>query len=246
MNGPGADPALERIRTAYERRSSVYSPLEPWICMLRQEKERALVGWLREAGLGPVDSIGLVELGCGNGSNLLDFLRLGFAPERLAGGDLIESRVAAARRLLPPAVALRCGDASTVDFPDASFDVVYQSMMCSSILDDGLLAAVVGRMWRLARPGGGILWYDFTVDNPRNPDVRGLPLRRVRGMFPQAVAPRIRRLTLAPPLARRLTRMHTALYTVCNALPLLRTHVLCWFPKPARGEDEMTKRGRAS
>ena len=31
---------------------------------------------------------------------------------------------------------------------------------------------------RLA-PGGGVLWYDFTVNNPRNPDVRGVPMKRV-------------------------------------------------------------------
>lgn len=234
MSGLGADPGLERIRAAYERRSAVYSPLDPWVCMARQEKERALVGWLRGNGLGPADSLRLVELGCGNGGNLLDFLRLGFAPERLAGVDLIESRVAAARRILPPAVTLHCGDASAAALPDGSFDVVYQSMMCSSILDEGLLAAVVGRMWSLAKPGGGVLWYDFTVDNPRNPDVHGLPMRRVRELFPQSGTPRLWRLTLAPPLARRVTRMHAALYTVFNALPLLRTHVLCWFPKPVR------------
>jgi hypothetical protein len=41
-----------------------------------------------------------------------------------------------------------------------------------------------------------------------------------------------RRVTLAPPLARALTRVHPALYTAFNALPLLRTHLLCWIVKP--------------
>ena len=30
-------------------------------------------------------------------------------------------------------------------------------------------------MWAAVKPGGGVLWYDFTVDNPRNADVRGVP-----------------------------------------------------------------------
>ena len=50
-------------------------------------------------------------------------------------------------------------------------------------------------------PGGGVLWYDFTVDNPRNPDVRGVPVARIRELFPEARVQH-QRVTLAPPLAR--------------------------------------------
>ena len=75
-----------------------------------------------------------------------------------------------------------------------------------------------------------MLWYDFSVNNPRNPDVRGVPMARVCSLFP---ASRIiaRRVTLAPPLARILCRLHPALYTVFNLLPLLRTHRLAWIQK---------------
>jgi hypothetical protein len=76
-----------------------------------------------------------------------------------------------------------------------------------------------------------VLWYDFTVDNPRNPDVRGVPPGRVRQLFPAGRID-VRRVTLAPPLARRVVRWHPALYTAFNALPLLRTHALCWIAKP--------------
>ena len=72
---------------------------------------------------------------------------------------------------------------------------------------------------------------DFTMDNPRTPDVRGMPLSRVRALFPHA-AVQARRVTLAPPLARAVTRVHPALYGWFNALPILRTHVLCWLAKP--------------
>jgi hypothetical protein len=41
-----------------------------------------------------------------------------------------------------------------------------------------------------------------------------------------------RRVTLAPPISRRLTRVHPGLYGVINALPFLRTHLLCWIAKP--------------
>jgi len=85
-------------------------------------------------------------------------------------------------------------------------------------------------MWRWTKPGGGVLWYDFTVDNPRNPDVRGMPLKRVRALFPEAVIDS-HRVTLAPPIARTVSRWHPALYTLFNALPMLRTHALAWLAK---------------
>jgi hypothetical protein len=111
-----------------------------------------------------------------------------------------------------------------------SFDIVYQSVVFSSVLDEALQRTLASAMWRWTRPGGGILWYDFIYDNPSNPDVRGVPLRRVRQLFP---AGRIRwkRVTLAPPLARRVVRIHPSLYALCNAVPLLRTHILCFIEK---------------
>ncbi len=48
----------------------------------------------------------------------------------------------------------------------------------------------------------------------------------------QVVGCRHQRVTLAPPLARPLCRMHPGLYPVANALPWLRTHVLAWIAKP--------------
>ena len=42
-------------------------------------------------------------------------------------------------------------------------------------------------------------------------------------------------VTLAPPIGRRLCKILPALYPVFNAIPLLRTHVLCWIQKPRTG-----------
>jgi hypothetical protein len=54
----------------------------------------------------------------------------------------------------------------------------------------------------------------------------------VRALFPQTRA-RFHRVTLAPPLARAVTRVHPSLYRLFNALPLLRTHVVGWLAKDA-------------
>jgi hypothetical protein len=108
---------------------------------------------------------------------------------------------------------------------------VLLSTVFSSLLDSRFQQRLADVLWGWIQPGGGVLWYDFTVNNPSNPDVRGVPLARVRQMFAKGRVS-YRRVTLAPPLARAVCRVHPALYHVFNRAPLLRTHVLAWIAKP--------------
>ena len=118
----------------------------------------------------------------------------------------------------------------TASLPKASYDIVYTSTVFSSILDDSFQLMLAERMWSLLKPGGFILWYDFIYNNPWNQDVRGVKLRRVTELFPLGTL-RCHKLTLAPPISRVVTRIHPRLYGLLNALPILRTHVLCEIEK---------------
>ena len=196
-----------------------------------QERQRTMLRLFNEVNLPDLAQLDLTEVGCGSGGNLLELLRLGFATQRLAGIELLPGRFDAARARLPTATRLWLGDATQASVADASQDIVMQSTVFSSLLDDTFQQRLAQTMWRWLKPGGAVLWYDFTVNNPANPDVRGVPLSRVRALFPGAVLT-TRRVTLAPPLARALCRVHPALYTLFNTVPLLRTHVLAWIAKP--------------
>lgn len=224
-----------RVADRYARRPLAdprYSPLQPDVCHLLQERQRVLLQLLAQARCGDLAALRLVEVGCGAGGNLLDLLRWGFAPAHLMGLELLPERHTQARAVLPPATGVWLGDALQAPIEPSSQDLVLQSTVFSSLLDDGFQQQMADAMWRWLKPGGAVIWHDFTVDNPRNPDVRGVPLARVRELFP---AGRIthRRVTLAPPLARALCRLHPGLVPLFNALPLLRTHVLAWIAKPA-------------
>jgi SAM-dependent methyltransferase len=235
MTPRDSDRELQAVVDRYARRPVTddrYDPLQPDVWQSLQERQRAMLGLFRVLGLANLSALRLVEVGCGAGGNLLELLRVGFAPENLAGIDLLPERVARARHVLPAAVRLEAGDATAAPVPDASLDIVYVSTVFSSLLDDGTQQRLADAMWRWLRPGGGVLWYDFVVDNPRNADVRGVPLKRVQALFPDG-AVRSRRVTLAPPLSRAVCRIHPALYSVFNAVPLLRTHVLAWIAKPS-------------
>ena len=80
---------------------------------------------------------------------------------------------------------LQCGDALQMELDPESQDAVYVSTVFSSLLDDGFQQRLADAMWRWVKPGGGVLWHDFIFDNPQNADVRGVPLRRFRSLFPQ-------------------------------------------------------------
>lgn len=222
----------DAVAERYARRAVAdrYSALRPDVWQTLQERQRAMLALFARIGWSDVSDKRVLEVGCGSGGNLLELLRLGFAPQHLSGVELLPDRHEQARRVLPAALVVHSGDALQLDLPAASQDAVFVSTVFSSLLDDAFQQRLAAAMWRWVKPGGGVLWYDFIVDNPRNADVRGVPLRRVRALFPEGRV-QARRVTLAPPIARAMTRIHPALYTLLNALPPLRTHVLAWIEK---------------
>lgn len=225
----------DAVRARYAERAGLatrYHPLLPDVWLRRQERERALLRLLNELGWRDTAALNVTEVGCGNGANLLELLQLGFVPERLTGLELLPERHAQARRRLPAVLRVELGDACDAAIAPASQHIVWQSTVFSSLLDDAYQQRLADAMWAWVAPGGGVLWYDFTWDNPRNKHVRGVPLARVRELFPQGKVA-ARRVTLAPPVARRAARLHPALYGLLNSLPWLRTHVLAWIAKAA-------------
>ncbi len=211
-----------------------YSMLRADVWQTLQERQRAMLGLFAQTGLDDLSRLHLLEVGCGAGGNLLELLRLGFLPQHLSGIELLPERLAQARAVLPEALLLQGGDALHARVAADSQDIVFLPTVFSSLLDDAYQQRLADATWGWVKPGGAVLVYDFTVDNPRNPDVRGVPLARLRALFPQGRL-RHRRVTLAPPLARAVTRVHPGLYRWFNALPLLRTHVLAWIDKPQAG-----------
>jgi ubiquinone/menaquinone biosynthesis C-methylase UbiE len=223
----------DEIKARYARRTQPerYSLLRPDVWQSVQERQRAMLRLFADLGHADLSTLRLMEVGCGSGNNLLEFLRMGFAPQHLSGVELLPDRYQLARDALPASLNLTLGDALALNLPDQSQDIVFVSTVFSSLLDDSFQQRLADAMWRWVKPGGGVLWYDFAVNNPRNSDVRGVPLKRVQALFPQGKL-RSQRVTLAPPLARLVTRAHPNLYGVFNVISSLRTHALAWIAKP--------------
>ncbi|HEX6533929.1 MAG TPA: class I SAM-dependent methyltransferase [Gemmatimonadaceae bacterium] len=223
----------ERIRRAYAARGSGEGEVEDarysWLSaghqLIAQGAERGLLRALARAGVRTLARSRVLEVGCGSGQWLRALVQWGARPEHVTGIDLQLGRLAEARSRCAGGVGLAAASGASLPFADGTFDAVLQSTVFTSILDPAVRRAVAGEMLRVLRPGGVVLWYDFLVDNPRNPDVRGVRRGEVRALFPGCRV-ELRRITLAPPLARALAPRLRPLAVLLSAIPPLCTHLV--------------------
>lgn len=150
---------IDQIAERYQRRADIpanrYSRLNPVVNLTVQERQRALIRLFSQVGLANLADVKMLEVGCGSGANLLELIEFGAAPEHLVGNELLPARLTAARARLPETVRLLAGDAAQLDLAAESFDIVYQSTVFSSILDDEVQSSLARKMWSLVMPGGG-------------------------------------------------------------------------------------------
>jgi ubiquinone/menaquinone biosynthesis C-methylase UbiE len=216
-----------RIRAAYARRGGAwrYDWGNPAYVFAMQDLERRLLAALRRLRVWPLSGKRILDVGCGTGYWLHRLIAWGAQPQRAAGIDLQRDRVGHAARICPRHVGLSCGSALALPFRPASFDLVLQLMVFTSILDRTVRRCVAEEMVRVLAPNGAILWYDFCVPNPRNPDVRPVNAAEIRRLFP-GCSVELNRVTLAPPVTRLVAPLSWTLCALLNLVPPLRTHYL--------------------
>jgi ubiquinone/menaquinone biosynthesis C-methylase UbiE len=218
---------LERIKKAYKRRSSIhqYSFSDPAYLLAAQEREKKFLRMLSARDYSSFDNIKILEVGCGTGTWLRDFVRWGARPENIWGVDLLPARIAEARELCPAGVTLKCQDSTNLGVADSSFDLVLQSTVFTSILNLDMKRLLAREMVRVVREQGIIVWYDFHVNNPGNPDVRGISRKEITQLFPNCNIS-LQKLTLAPPIGRSVAPISSSLYLALSCIKPLCTHYL--------------------
>jgi SAM-dependent methyltransferase len=216
---------LERIYGRYQqsrRRRRAWAADNPGNLAIREELLelfRVEVGNRLAAGQ-------LLDVGCGAGWLLVELARSGVAQERLHGVELIESRIATARRALPRA-DVQGADARRLPYESGAFDVVTMFTLLSSLPDATSAQTALAEGRRVLAPGGVLLVYEPRRPNPLNNATRLITARDLdRALGPgwsEAT------LTVFPPLARRLGAFAGGLYPVLARVRPLLTHRLAAF-----------------
>lgn len=239
----------ERVRDAYARRDRSalvgrYAPISLANRLMVHSRELAFIRLLTAARVTDLKDKRILEVGCGGLGELGRLVTLGASPELLYGVDLLAERLPASRRTMSLANVL-VGDGAALPFPDRTFDVVTQFTTFTSILDLEIRRRVAAEMVRTLRPGGCILWYDFFLSNPHNPDVRGVGRAELLSLF-EGSQVLTRRVTLAPPVARAVAGRSVLLARALESIPALRSHYAALIrprPVPGRGVIDQTFTG---
>lgn len=218
---------LDRLRAEYDARqrrlagSDIYSFFNPSYLFALQQRQRDTLKLFQQVGWSDFANSRVLEVGCGRGGVLIEYLA--FGAMSLSGIDLLADRVIEAKQRLPQAV-LSCADGQKLPFASNSFDLVMQYTAFSSVLDGGVKANMAREMLRVLRPDGIIAWYDFWL-NPTNPQTRGIRSAEIKQLFPGCEYT-FRRVTLAPPIARRLVRVSWLAAGLLEKMRIFNTHYL--------------------
>jgi SAM-dependent methyltransferase len=167
---------IERIKTLYEGTGEArapfwspdtWGPLIPEIQFGEGQFRDLLIEALREHGLeiGDMAGLSVIELGCGWGRNLHQFLELGIPARNIAGFDLIEHFIAFGRSQ-NPALNIAVGDATQTDFDDSAFDIVLLHTVLSAITVRDLQAKLLREARRLVKAGGLVIVFDIADGYP--------------------------------------------------------------------------------
>ncbi len=218
---------VERIRGEYARREKEFPPgfyASAGDTLLYRTRCGAVLNLLKSNGMIPLAGKKILEVGCGEGAWFSSFKEWGAEESSLFGVDFIPEKISSIRRKFPSAKT-EIGEASSLRWADHSFDIVLQSTLFSSVLSPELKRRIADEMIRVLKPGGKIIWYDFFCNNPWNPNVKGVGLSEIKDLFPES-ALKYSRITLAPPLARKLAGSFPSLCVFLEKLSIFNTHYL--------------------
>ena len=184
----------------------------------------------------------ILDVGCGSGASLLQFLAFGFHPGNLYGIDIIPERIQEAQERWPT-INFAHGDAVSMEYESDFFDMVMQSGMFFQTRDDNRARLAADEMLRVVKPGGHIMLIDWRY-NYGHPECKRLSRTRIVQLFQVGTKTSILCCTsgaLIPPLGRFLsTYLSSSYFVVQRLLPFLVGQVTTILSVGSSSEDPAT------
>lgn len=220
---------IERIKKVYEKRKKnipkqLYSFFNDSYLFFHQRREWELLKLFKKYNVNSLYEKKILDVGCGSGSELRNLMRYGAQPKNPYGIELMRDRIETAKNLSPN-MNFRCGDASKIPYEDESIDIIMQFTVFTSILDYEMKKNIAQEMLRVVKPDGTILWFDYHINNPKNPDVRGLKKKEIYKLFPRSHVC-LKRIILAPPITRAIAPYSWLICHLLEKLKIFNTHYI--------------------
>lgn len=220
---------IQRLRMEYDQRATrlagrgMYSHFNQTNLFFLQQRERQLTQLLKAIRFDNFSYKRILEIGCGGGGVLLNFLSYGAHSEQLFGIDLLHERLRSASAQLAGSKFTNA-DGQKLPFLPDEFDLLLQFTAFSSVLNFQVKQNMAAEMLRVLKPDGAILWYDFWW-NPTNPQTAGIKPKEIKDLFPGCEFV-FRKITLAPPIARSIVPISWPLAMVLESLQVFNSHYL--------------------
>lgn len=223
------DKDLDRMRHEYDRRAiddhfeELYSYDNPSYLFMLNQRKLALESLLDSIGFAGLNTKRILEVGCGSGGVLLEFSNYGAREDNLTGIDILCDRLSVAKSRIPLSKFF-CADGQNLPFLDGYFDIGLQYTAFSSILDRNVKQRMAAEMQRVIKNNGLIIWYDFWL-NPLNTQTEGITPKEIRKLFFRSEI-HFKKITLAPPIARRIVPISRNLAVFFESLRIFNSHYL--------------------
>ncbi|OGP74498.1 MAG: hypothetical protein A2Y80_07935 [Deltaproteobacteria bacterium RBG_13_58_19] len=223
----------QRIQAVFMKRRNGFAQrdylnsFEPGKVFLEQQLQRQFLAALKDEGLHhrhTLEHSKILDVGCAHGARLMDLVTYGAPPENCYGIDLVSYNLELGKRRYPN-LNLFLGDGSSLPFGNDTFAMVYAFTLFTSILDPEMKAGVAREIVRVMKPDGVFFWWDFFITPPRSRDPRGVGKAEIMSLFPGCRI-KLKRVTLALPLALMLAPYAWLLCLMLEKLPFLCTHYL--------------------
>ena len=210
---------IDRARASYRERDkampvddperNIYHPRHSLGRLLGEHHRELMIDALNRLRIDP-RPLHVLDVGCGHGAWLRHLVDLGTVPGNLTGIDISEDRIRVAREKNPSIQWMTVDGDSSLTFAPSSFDMVIQTVVFSSVLDENVRKALAREMERVLKPGGHIVWMDLNEN--KSDELVGFTKSGVLEYFPsceivhaQAADPRsYRRFHKRATLARLL------------------------------------------
>ena len=166
------------------------------------------------------ESARILDVGCGDGAGLVQFLRLGFRQEQMSGIDIDAGRIERARKTLP-AAEFKCESADAMSYANGVFDIVLESTMFVLLPSEEMARGIAKEMVRVTRPGGYLMLIDWRYSKPGSDVYKAMSKKRVSELFDVGGATALvarEKGALVPPIGRALSKYAPSLYFLAQAL----------------------------